>query len=115
MVNEDMQINFIRLAHTLERQVFDKAYYSTVTTKNVHAYEIETKVFELLDLFIRDSSLGQFQSRLNFIHMMLDHFEVIAKDTKAKKNEKVEQRLARVINVLDFVLTYYTQFKAKLA
>lgn len=47
--------------------------------------------------------------------MMLDHFEVKAKEGKSKKNEQVEQRLARVINVLDFVLKYYTQFQAKLA
>jgi len=35
---------------------------------------IEAKVFELLDLFIRDSSLGVYQSRLLFIDFMKKHF-----------------------------------------
>lgn len=61
MIKEDFE-NFIRLAHTLERQVFDKQLYKQVSSKkqeqDKNNYEIELKIFELLDLFIRDSSLG---------------------------------------------------------
>jgi len=35
---------------------------------------IEAKVFELLDLFMRDSSLGVYQSRLIFIAFLRNHF-----------------------------------------
>jgi hypothetical protein len=30
MIHEDFRENFLRLAHTLERQIFDKQYYMTV-------------------------------------------------------------------------------------
>ena len=68
MVTNDFD-NCLRLAHTIERQIFDKALYrKSKTTGKAAKYEIsvELKVFELLDLFIRDSSLGVYQSRLNF-------------------------------------------------
>jgi midasin (ATPase involved in ribosome maturation) len=52
MVEEDCRENYLRLAHTLERQVFDCRYYKEE--------EVEGKVMEILDLFMRDSSLGQF-------------------------------------------------------
>jgi hypothetical protein len=34
---------------------------------------------EVLDLFMRDSSLGQFQARINFLEMLLEHFKAKAK------------------------------------
>lgn len=85
MIKEDFD-NFIRLAHTLERQVFDKLHYrkKVVNTKYeaVNVLEIEFKMFELLDLFIRDSSLGQFQARMRFIEILLDHFVAKSKAVK---------------------------------
>lgn len=35
---------------------------------------VEAKMFELLDLFMRDSSLGVYQSRLIFIGFLKDNF-----------------------------------------
>ena len=34
---------------------------------------------EILDLFMRDSSLGQFMARIKFIEMLLGHFKAKAK------------------------------------
>lgn len=63
MIESDFE-NFVRLAHTLERQVFDTQLYNTVatTSKRIkeNPLEIEYKVFELIDMFLRESSLGQF-------------------------------------------------------
>lgn len=56
MIENDYE-NLIRLAHTIERQIFDEKLY-LINNKNQQKLEIETKIFELLDLFIRDSSLG---------------------------------------------------------
>lgn len=64
MVREDFSENFIRLAHTLERQVFDKQYYVSTASKG---NSVELKIMEVLDLFMRDSSLGLFQARLAFV------------------------------------------------
>jgi len=58
MMHEDFRENFLRLAHTLERQVFDKQYYLIKT--NEKEQSVESKIMEVLDLFMRDSSLGQF-------------------------------------------------------
>jgi hypothetical protein len=53
-----MRENFLRMAHTLERQVFDKQYYKISSEAEKSANEIEMKVMGVLDLFMRDSSLG---------------------------------------------------------
>lgn len=66
MIREDYKENFVRLAHTLERQVFDKQYYSGATV-NSKEKKVEFKIMEVLDLFLRDSSLGQFEQRLAFL------------------------------------------------
>ena len=58
MVQEDMRENFLRMAHTLERQVFDKQYYKISSEAEKSDNEIEMKVMGVLDLFMRDSSLG---------------------------------------------------------
>lgn len=71
MVREDFAENFIRLAHTLERQVFDKQYYQNVLNKG---NSVELKIMEVLDLFMRDSSLGLFQARLAFVGVLREHF-----------------------------------------
>jgi len=53
MVREDFTENFVRLAHTLEKQVFEAQYYVVQEQSGV-----ERKLMEVLDLFMRDSSLG---------------------------------------------------------
>ena len=58
MRHEDFRENFLRLAHTLERQVFDKQYYQI--KPNEKDQSVESKIMQVLDLFMRDSSLGQF-------------------------------------------------------
>ena len=64
----------VRLAHTIERQVFDSNYYKKqqTSTKSKAAEEmsLEFKVTELLDLFLRDSTLCQFISRLKFLRIL---------------------------------------------
>jgi midasin len=72
MVREDFGENFIRLAHTLERQVFDKQYYKSNAAANDNT--VEMKIMEVLDLFMRDSSLGLFQARLNFMKLLSEHY-----------------------------------------
>jgi hypothetical protein len=50
-------------------------YFGGTTMKKTKKDEIEMKVFELLDLFMRDSSLGVFQSRLTFIRQLLSYLQ----------------------------------------
>lgn len=71
LIKEDV-MQCVRLAHTLEKQVFDLKMYRK--TKATRTQSIEEKIFELLDLFIRDSSLGVYQSRLKFIEFIYRHF-----------------------------------------
>eukprot|EP00347_Sterkiella_histriomuscorum_P024492 403330924 len=125
MIKEDFE-NFIRLAHTLERQVFDKMLYKKTVNKRLTEieakYEIEFKIFELLDLFIRESSLGQFQSRMKFLSILLDHFKAkqqahkypLLKAQYKNLSQQMQVRLNHMINILHFVHTYYSQFQAKL-
>lgn len=79
---------------------------------------VELKIMEVLDLFMRDSSLGLFQARLAFIHLLRDHFEhkldIANKLKKVKMPENMQKRLITVVNVLDFVTGYYGQFEEKL-
>ena len=72
--------------------------------------EVEYKVFELIDLFLRDSSLGQFQSRLNFISLLYKHFS-----TKKPSTPAMSVRLTHILNIMHYTLHYYSQFKDKLA
>lgn len=108
MIKEDFE-NMLRLAHTIERQVMDKEYYK----KNEKKGEIENKIFEVLDLFMRDSSLGQYISRLRFLKILLNGFKAksnITSDSilrKIKMTEQMTDRLNSVINILEFVLKYY--------
>ena len=75
---------------------------------------IEAKVFELLDLFIRDSSLGVYKSRLVFIAFLAAHFTYKLAHQSIKQPEKVKIRLAKVINIVSFIHSYYAQFEQKL-
>jgi hypothetical protein len=43
----------VRMAHTIERQVFEARYYVVQASEGV-----EMKVMEVMDMFMRDSSLG---------------------------------------------------------
>ena len=75
---------------------------------------VEAKVFELLDLFIRDSSLGVYKSRLVFIAFLVAHFNYKLAHQSNKQPEKVKIRLAKVINIVSFIHSYYAQFESKL-
>jgi hypothetical protein len=57
IVRNDVEENYIRLLHTIEKQVFDNNSYKQYSKKTIDN-EVETKIFELLDLFIRNSNLG---------------------------------------------------------
>ena len=147
MVRDDV-MDCCRLAHTLERQVYDLQMYKnkknkgaqrrvvvksatdkkgqkmkvdnsviqerTVIVKDDEAEQsVEAKMFELLDLFMRDSSLGVYQSRLIFLIFLKNHFAFKLKSQR-QCPEIVQMRLEKVINILAFVHTYYGQFKDKL-
>ena len=129
MMHEDFRENFLRLAHTLERQVFDRQYY--IINQGVKGQQsVESKIMEVLDLFIRDSSLGQFQARLSFLELLLEHFKAKAKvffgadkvkDSLITKTviprslrEQMLGRLTATLNILEFVSSYYGQFRERL-
>jgi midasin len=83
MMHEDYKDNFLRLAHTLERQLFDRQYYvSEFQAKDKANSTVELKIMEVLDLFMRDSSLGQFQARLAFLRLLKSHFKLKLGDLK---------------------------------
>jgi hypothetical protein len=73
MIKEDFA-NCIRLLHTIEKQVFDEDMYilrrAANSSKNINQDKIELEIFTLIDLFIRDSTLGVFKSRLNIIELL---------------------------------------------
>lgn len=124
MITNDFE-NCLRLAHTIERQVFDKALYrksKTTGKKSKYELSVELKVFELLDLFIRDSSLGVYQSRLNFFKQLYSHlklkFKLLTKQREPSRlvrfnakltfTAEMEERLTKILNVLNFVYNYYS-------
>ena len=85
---------------------------------------------EVLDLFMRDSSLGQFQARISFLELLLEHFKAKAKvyfgaekvrDSALTKiaipkslRAQMQARLISTLNILDFVSSYYGQFRDRL-
>lgn len=96
MVKEDFP-HCIRLIHTIERQVFDVSLRNKtaevkekfnrnrrqgmqsrkkdvnntkVIKEKVIEDEVELRIFELVDMFIRDSSLGLYESRLAMIQLL---------------------------------------------
>ena len=142
MVREDI-IECCRLAHTLEKQVFDLKMYTdknskkkgeqrrvlvnyntdrkgakmktnktgmkerTVVVRDEEAEQsIEAKMFELLDLFMRDSSLGVYESRLLFLAFLKNHF-AFKLASQYSNPEIVQTRMNKVINILAFVFSYY--------
>lgn len=93
---------------------------------------MELQIFELVDLFIRDSSLGIFESRLRFLWVVRESLEVkygmmlrneestssglvTLPKLMAAERTMVMARLRKVLNILHFILGYYSQFKPKLA
>ena len=148
MIREDV-MECCRLAHTVERQVFDRKMYAdeskrgptrrvlikhqsdtkgrklkadrsvvserTVIVRDEEAERsVETKIFELLDLFIRDSSLGVYQSRLVFVDFLGRHLSYKLEHQCARQPDVLKARLAKVINIVGFIRSYYGQFEAKL-
>ena len=69
MIKADF-MNCVRLIHTVEKQIFDEAMYksSKPTKKAVNSSKnlnqenkTELEIFQVIDLFVRDSSLGLFK------------------------------------------------------
>ena len=80
MIKEDFG-NCIRLLHTIEKQVFDAEMYREVKkaansskNRNFVQDKVELNIFEVVDLFIRDSSLGLYESRLKVVELMYKSF-----------------------------------------
>lgn len=66
MVKQDYQ-NYFRLAHILVKECSDKRQ---LMNKDSKRESFERKVFTLVDLFIRDSTLAQFLSRLQLLKLI---------------------------------------------
>lgn len=95
--------------------------------------EVELQIFELVDLFIRDSSLGLFASRLAMVRLLYEslllkqqHLQrpeksrlpgglVYIPEYKPAERALVLERIRKVVNILHFVLGYYSQFRDKLS
>lgn len=99
LVRDDF-VNSVRLAHTVTKQVFEGS-------------EDVLKILDLCDLYVRDSTLGTFKPRLQFISVLKDHL-LVKQSLVVKMSEKMSARLQKSINALEFVFTYYNQFKPKL-
>ena len=66
----------------------------TVLVKDAEAdTTVEAKIFELLDLFMRDSSLGVYQSRLIFVDFLKAHLTFKLEHQTYKQPEFVKVRL----------------------
>lgn len=138
MIKEDFN-NCVRLFHTVERQIFDEDLYkeqkkAANSSKNLHhkGGKVELQTFELLDLFIRNSSLGLFESRLEVIQLLFDSLTLKERHLNEKETDELSRRLIslpdydqgkraqildrlrKVLNILHFVLGYYGQFRGKL-
>ena len=93
MIKEDFA-NCIRFMHTVERQIFDVALYTKLTKKRaansskniVIQNQVELTVFELADMFIRDSSLGLYESRLACVQLLYDSL-VLKRDLLSSKEK----------------------------
>jgi|LakMenEpi03Aug12_release.lakeMendotaPanAssembly.Ray.scaffolds.fasta_scaffold793264_1 hypothetical protein len=81
--------------------------------QNSDEQSVEIKMFELLDLFMRDSTLGLFSGRLKFIKFLLAHFEhkqqtsYLSFGKSNPKTEKAKVRLSKLVNALTFISNYY--------
>lgn len=61
LVRDDVE-NCVRIAHTITKQIFD-------------GKDDMLKVMDLLDLYIRDSTLGIYRPRLRFLEILKDHLQ----------------------------------------
>ena len=104
-------MDYVRLAHTIEKQILDPELQKiTIGDIDNDVDRVELKIFELIDLFMRDSNLGVFQSRLIYIRKLLKYF--IAKQSTVDDIQLV--RLVKVLRILNFSTNYYSQFEPKL-
>lgn len=62
LIKEDF-INSVRLAHTVTKQVFEG-------TEDV------VRILDVCDLFVRDSTLGTYKPRLEFVNILKKHLQV---------------------------------------
>jgi midasin (ATPase involved in ribosome maturation) len=62
LIKEDF-INSVRLAHTVTKQVFEGS-------------EDVVKILDVCDLFVRDSTLGTYKPRLEFVNILKKHLQV---------------------------------------
>jgi hypothetical protein len=82
---------------------------------------VEVKIFEVLDMFIRESSLGQFVTRLRFLSILRTHLKLKKKSYKGTMKSPLletvkkglyttdlELRLRKVLNIMHFIESYYT-------
>jgi hypothetical protein len=74
------------------------------------------KILGVLDLFMRDSSLGQFKARLQFLYIIKQNFKFkfTSYFSTKQKTSKQYLRLEKTLNLLNFVTSYYSQFTGKL-
>ena len=125
MIREDYS-NCIRLLHSVEKQIFDPSSYrkrAANSSKNLlkKNQEVELTLFEVVDLFIRDSSLGLFESRLEVLHLLFDSLKAkyelllnrrpsLLRIQRYTPDQKILvcERLQKVLNILHFVLGYYS-------
>lgn len=65
-------MNCIRLIHSVERQVFDSQLYrkTAVNSSKSIPLHAELQIFQVVDMFVRDSALGQFEARLEAIKLL---------------------------------------------
>lgn len=106
------------------------------SSKNVNTHpedEVELRIFELVDLFIRDSSLGLFASRLAMVQLLYESLLLKQRHLLCPQQNHlpeglvhlpeygradralVLERIRKVLNILHFVLGYYGQFRDKLS
>lgn len=93
LIREDFP-NCVRLAHTITKQVFEGT-------------EEVIKILDLLDLYIRDSTLGTFRPRLKFLSVLKEHL-LNKQSNIVRVSDTVALRLQQAINCLTFVIAYYT-------
>jgi len=76
------------------------------------------KVFDAVDLYIRDSNLSQFSNRLLHIHILRDQIAyALINNLSNQKSQDMHNEQASpvekkgIANILHFVYMYYTQLK----
>jgi midasin len=105
--------NVVRLMYIFERQVFDDNVYRQSSFGSQLAEPEE--LFGMLDLFLRDSSLGSYDARLKAVQLLSDAIEAkMAATPDGPLRERKLQRAEVVQNCITFIIGYYSQFKERL-